>query len=99
MPNSTTRRSALLRILNFFKKPICGKGNHLANTTIIEQKGQSMFISGRVPNSKPSHRARLLGALDLMIAVHAVERDAMLVTSDPAFGAVPWLRIEDSTAA
>jgi tRNA(fMet)-specific endonuclease VapC len=40
-----------------------------------------------------------LGALDLMIAANAVEHDAMLVTSDRAFGAVPWLRVEDWTAA
>jgi tRNA(fMet)-specific endonuclease VapC len=44
-------------------------------------------------------RGRSLAALDLMIAAHAVERDAVLVTNDRAFGAVPGLRIEDWTAA
>ena len=44
-------------------------------------------------------RGRPLGALDLMIAAHAVEQDATLVTSDRAFDAVPWLRVEDWTAA
>jgi predicted nucleic acid-binding protein len=34
-----------------------------------------------------------------MIAAHAVERNAILVTNDHAFGAVPGLRIEDWTAA
>jgi len=44
-------------------------------------------------------RGRPLGALDLMIAAHAVEHDAVLVTNDRAFDAVPGLRIEDWTAA
>ena len=37
--------------------------------------------------------------LTLMIVAHAVEHDAMLVTNDRAFDAVPWLRVEDWTAA
>jgi tRNA(fMet)-specific endonuclease VapC len=44
-------------------------------------------------------QGRTLGALDLMIAAHAVEQDAVLVTSDRAFDAVPWLRLEDWTTA
>lgn len=44
-------------------------------------------------------RGKPLGALDLMIAAHAIETDAILATSDRAFGAVPALRIEDWTAA
>ncbi len=40
-------------------------------------------------------RGRPLGALDLMIAAHAVERDALLVTNDRAFGSVPRLRVDD----
>jgi tRNA(fMet)-specific endonuclease VapC len=40
-------------------------------------------------------RGRPLGALDLMIAAHAVERDALLVTNDRAFGSVPGLRVDD----
>ena len=44
-------------------------------------------------------RGRPLGALDLMIAAHAVERDMMLVTNDRAFDAVPGLRLEDWTQA
>ena len=44
-------------------------------------------------------RGKPLGALDLMIAAHAVEREAVLVTNDRAFGAVPELRVEDWTAA
>ena len=44
-------------------------------------------------------RGRPLGALDLMIAAHAVERDMMLVTNDRAFDAVPGLRLEDGTQA
>ena len=43
-------------------------------------------------------RGRPLGPLDLMIAAHAGEHDAVLVTNDRAFGAVPGLRIEDWTA-
>ena len=44
-------------------------------------------------------RGKPLGPLDLMIAAHAVEREAVLVTSDRAFRAVPGLRVEDWTAA
>ena len=44
-------------------------------------------------------RGRPLGALDLIIAAHAVEYDAVLVTNDRAFGAVPGLRLEDWTQA
>ncbi len=43
--------------------------------------------------------AGILGALDLMIAAHAIERGAVLVTSDRAFGAAPGLSVEDWTAA
>jgi tRNA(fMet)-specific endonuclease VapC len=44
-------------------------------------------------------RGKPLGALDLMIAAHAVEHEAVLVTTDRAFGAVPGLRLEDWTAS
>ncbi len=44
-------------------------------------------------------RGKPLGALDLLIAAHAVEHDAVLVTNDRAFGAVPGLRLEDWTQA
>lgn len=44
-------------------------------------------------------RGKPLGALDLLIAAHAVEHDAILVTNDRAFGAVPGLRLEDWTQA
>lgn len=44
-------------------------------------------------------RGKPLGPLDLMIAAHAVEHDAILVTNDRAFGAFPGLRVEDWTAA
>ncbi len=41
------------------------------------------------------HQGRTLGALDLLIASHAISLDAVLVTNDPAFAFVPNLRIED----
>ena len=44
-------------------------------------------------------RGKPLGALDLLIAAHAVQHDAVLVTNDRAFGAVPGLRLEDWTQA
>ena len=44
-------------------------------------------------------RGKPLGALDLLIAAHAVVHDAVLVTNDRAFGAVPGLRLEDWTQA
>jgi tRNA(fMet)-specific endonuclease VapC len=46
-----------------------------------------------------AQRGRPLAPFDVMIAAHAVERDAMLVTYDRAFGAVPGLRVEDWTTA
>jgi len=42
-------------------------------------------------------RGKPLGALDLMIAAHAVEHDATLVTNDRAFAALSGLRVEDWT--
>ena len=44
-------------------------------------------------------RGKPLGALDLLIAAHAVHHDAVLVTNDPAFSAVSGLRLEDWTQA
>jgi tRNA(fMet)-specific endonuclease VapC len=43
-------------------------------------------------------RGRPLGPLDIMIAAHAVEHDAIVVSNDRAFSAVPGLRLEDWTA-
>ena len=42
-------------------------------------------------------RGKPLGALDLLIAAQALEHDAVLVTNDRAFGAVPGLRLKDWT--
>jgi tRNA(fMet)-specific endonuclease VapC len=36
-----------------------------------------------------------LGALDMLIAAHALAADAVLVTGDKAFGRVPGLEVED----
>jgi tRNA(fMet)-specific endonuclease VapC len=44
-------------------------------------------------------RGKPLGPLDLLIAAHAVQHDAVLVTNDRAFGVVPGLRLEDWTQA
>jgi tRNA(fMet)-specific endonuclease VapC len=44
-------------------------------------------------------RGKPIGALDLMIAAHAVEHNAILATNDRAFGAVPGLSVEDWTKA
>jgi tRNA(fMet)-specific endonuclease VapC len=43
-------------------------------------------------------RGKPLGTLDLMIAAHALQHDALLATSDRAFRMVPALRVEDWTA-
>lgn len=44
-------------------------------------------------------RGRLLGALDMLIAAHALEAGATLVSTDRAFQHVPGLTVEDWTAA
>lgn len=43
-------------------------------------------------------QGKTLGALDLLIAAHALEADAVLVTNDRAFGYVTELSVEDWTA-
>ncbi|QEA37996.1 type II toxin-antitoxin system VapC family toxin [Pistricoccus aurantiacus] len=47
--------------------------------------------------AKLEQGGKTLGALDLLIAVHALEVDALLVTNDHAFYYVDGLRIEDWT--
>lgn len=42
-------------------------------------------------------QGKILGPLDLLIAAHALETDAILVTSDRAFRQITHLRIEDWT--
>lgn len=44
-------------------------------------------------------RGQSLGALDMLIAAHALEAGATLVSSDRAFRHVPGLTVEDWTAA
>ncbi len=44
-------------------------------------------------------RGRPLGSLDLMIAAHALERDAILASRDKGFRAIPGLKVEDWTLA
>jgi tRNA(fMet)-specific endonuclease VapC len=41
---------------------------------------------------------KVLGALDLLIAAHAISLKAVLVTSDKAFAKVPSMKCEDWTA-
>ncbi len=40
-------------------------------------------------------RGLTLGSMDMMIAAHALELDAILLTGDKAFSRVPSLRIDD----
>jgi tRNA(fMet)-specific endonuclease VapC len=44
-------------------------------------------------------RGKPLGVVDLLIAAHAVQHDAVLVTNDRAFSAVSGIRLEDWTQA
>jgi tRNA(fMet)-specific endonuclease VapC len=45
-----------------------------------------------------ARQGKTLGPLDLLIAAHALAIDAILVTSDRAFGAVTDLHVEDWTS-
>ncbi|WP_026596151.1 type II toxin-antitoxin system VapC family toxin [Methylohalobius crimeensis] len=45
------------------------------------------------------HRGKILASLDLLIAAHALDAKAVLVTNDQAFSQVDDLRLEDWTKA
>ena len=47
--------------------------------------------------ARMERRGKTLGALDLQIAAHSLETEAVLITNDQTFGQVPDLRIEDWT--
>ena len=47
--------------------------------------------------AKMTAKGKILAPLDLLIATHALTKDAVLVTSDHAFAKVPKLRVEDWT--
>lgn len=47
--------------------------------------------------AKIERRGKALGPLDLQIAAHSLEAEAVLVTNDKAFGRIPDLHIEDWT--
>ncbi|MES2160780.1 MAG: PIN domain-containing protein [Pseudomonadota bacterium] len=50
-----------------------------------------------VVRAKMTAKGKILAPLDLLIASHALIKDAILVTSDHAFAKVPKLRVEDWT--
>lgn len=70
----------------------------LAATEILAWSSATARRYGAI-RAQLERRGKPLGALDLLIAAHAVEHDAVLVTSDGAFRAVPGLRVEDWTRA
>ncbi|WP_442581453.1 type II toxin-antitoxin system VapC family toxin [Mesorhizobium sp. ASY16-5R] len=66
----------------------------LASFTILPWTSQTAAVYGTL-RADLRRRGISLGPLDMMIAAHAVEIGAVLVTSDKAFGNIPQLRVED----
>lgn len=65
-----------------------------AEIAVLPFNGETAELYGRLRATMP-RQAKSLGALDMLIAAHALSVGATLVTSDRAFRFVPDLRTED----
>lgn len=69
----------------------------LAEATILPWTPETAYIYADLRYAM-ERNGKSLAPLDLLIAAHALEADATLVTSDAAFRHVPGLVVEDWTA-
>ncbi|BCH22851.1 ribonuclease VapC [Mesorhizobium sp. L-8-10] len=65
-----------------------------AEVDVLQWSAQEARLYGHL-RAHMERQAKSLGALDMLIAAHALSVGATLVTSDRAFRLVPDLRIED----
>lgn len=70
----------------------------LAKVAVLPWTRETAALYGRL-RAQMRHLGLALTPLDMLIAAHALESGAILVTSDRAFRNVPGLRVEDWTAA
>ena len=68
----------------------------LAAVTVYDWDSEAARCYG-VMRASMEKKGKVLGALDQLIAAHALSRGATMVTSDRAFGMVSGLDIEDWT--
>ncbi|VEA67201.1 tRNA(fMet)-specific endonuclease VapC [Serratia plymuthica] len=68
----------------------------LAAVTVYDWDSEAARCYG-VMRASMEKKGKVLGALDQLIAAHALSRGATMVTSDRAFGMVPGLDVEDWT--
>lgn len=69
----------------------------LMRVAIKPWESDAAEIYGRT-RARLESEGKSLGALDMLIAAHALQADCVLVTNDRAFSQMPDLRIEDWTA-
>lgn len=72
--------------------------NFLAEIQILPWTRQTADIYAEL-RTDLEKTGKALGSLDMLIAAHALEAGAVLVSSDRAFRHVPGLTVEDWTAA
>ncbi len=72
---------------------------YMLDTNMVSHlvKGHPVAELYGVVRAKMTAKGKILAPLDLLIASHALIKDAILVTSDRAFAKVPKLRVEDWT--
>ncbi|WP_445230705.1 type II toxin-antitoxin system VapC family toxin [Duganella rhizosphaerae] len=68
----------------------------LRRVDVLPWDGDAAELYGTVREQMTAN-GNVLAPLDLLIATHALIKDAVLVTSDHAFAKVPKLRVEDWT--
>jgi tRNA(fMet)-specific endonuclease VapC len=64
---------------------------------VLPWKQETSIVCGKL-RANLATIGKALSPLDMLIAAHALETDAVLVSSDRAFRHVPGLAVEDWTA-